>query len=168
MALYTKIYLQNACLPSATSSLGYILSTPASRQLENLLRKFSPRSNYADAFRTKTSQPKISLMAGRILRELCLTNTCPMFVRSFELGWLATLASKKLDNLLQRILVAIDSGLRVAARTCWGILWWIVISTNWEHQLQFDSRHCRVIRLAVQVPSDAPGLRRSLPPSTRY
>ena len=93
-----------------------------------------PPLNSGDALRKKTSKPRKSRWKcwGRMSRELCFTNACLMFVKSSELGWLAILALKKLDNLLQGILVAADSGLYIAGKTCWGILWWIVISTDWK------------------------------------
>ena len=63
-------YLRSARLSSTTLALGCTLGIPASRQLENSLCTFSFRSNSADALRKKMSQPRISLIVGRMLKEL--------------------------------------------------------------------------------------------------
>ena len=59
-----------------------------------------PPLNSGDVLRKKTSYSRISLMAGRMLRELCMTKACFTFLRSSELSSLATLILRRLENSL--------------------------------------------------------------------
>ena len=111
-----------------------------------------PPLNSWDAPRKKTSRPRISLMAerisGKMLRELCITKACPMFLRSSELSWLAGIMMRALwhqenwTTRCQEMLVdtdtysvkrrlAITRSLSLSG-TCQWILWQIVISSNWK------------------------------------
>ena len=58
----------------------------AIKTTRELITHVLPLLNSEDAFWKKSSQPRISLMAMRMLRELCITKAYPTFLRSSKLS----------------------------------------------------------------------------------
>ena len=95
-----------------------------------------PLLNSGDALRKKTSWSRISLMVRRMLRDLYITKACPTFLRSSELSWPATLASRNDQALywgrLEDSLSGKSTRPAVASDT---------YSLSEGHQLRFDLCH---------------------------